>query len=367
MRWGGIFDLDGLQHEVDRLDSLTLEEGFWNNNDQAQRVLRQRASAQEKIEKFRKLTREIQDLGELVDLAASEGDAALVADVHGQLPDLEKGVRGMEIARMLAGPEDGRDAIVTIHPGAGGVDAQDWAEMLLRMYLRWCERHGYQTEMLDQSPGDEAGIKDASFLVKGPNAYGYLRAEGGVHRLIRISPFDANARRHTAFAAVFVVPDLGEDDDSTVEVKTEDLKVDTLRSGGAGGQHVNKTESAVRITHIPTGLIVKCQSERSQHQNRATAMKMLRGMLYEKQRREREAAFEEAYGSDRQDIAFGSQVRTYTLHPYTMVKDERTEHKATNAQNVLDGDLDPFIESYLLAAADKKSKKKPGSETKAEA
>ncbi len=253
---------------------------------------------------------------------------------------------------MLSGSEDGSDAIVTVHPGAGGVDAQDWAEMLVRMYLRWCEQAGFSTEMIDHSPGDEAGIKSVSFVVKGEYAYGYLRAEGGVHRLIRISPFDSNARRHTAFAAVFVVPDL-DDDEGEIEIRDEDLRVDTYRASGAGGQHVNKTESAIRLTHIPTGIVVQCQSERSQHKNRATAMKMLRGRLYEQQRREREAEFEENYGSDKQDIAFGSQVRTYTLNPYTMVKDERTELKVSNAQGVLDGDLDPFIEAYLMMAAER--------------
>ena len=280
----------------------------------------------------------------------------MVEEVSSQLPDIEARVRRLEVERMLAGPEDRSDAIVEIHPGAGGVDAQDWAEMLLRMYLRWCEARGFKTEMIDHQPGDEAGIKDAAFLVKGEYAYGFLRAEGGVHRLIRISPFDANARRHTAFAAVYVVPDL-EDEGGDIEIKTEDLKVDTYRASGAGGQHVNKTESAIRITHMPSGIVVQCQAERSQHKNRATAMKMLRGRLYELARREREAAFEETYGSDRQDIAFGSQVRTYTLQPYTMVKDERSEHKVSNAQAVLDGDLDDFIESYLLMAADRKQAK----------
>jgi peptide chain release factor 2 len=222
--------------------------------------------------------------------------------------------------------------------------------MLMRMYLRWCERKGFKTEVVSLQPGDEAGIKDAAITVSGAHAYGFLRAENGVHRLIRISPFDANARRHTAFAAVFVVPDLGEDDDD-IEIKPEDLKVDTYRSSGAGGQHVNKTESAVRLTHIPTGIVVACQLERSQHKNRSTAMKMLKGRLYEKQRQEREAEFAKNYSNQQLAIAFGSQVRTYTLQPYTMVKDERTDYKKTDANGVLDGDLDEFIEAYLLKAA----------------
>jgi peptide chain release factor 2 len=356
MRWGGIFDIDGLRHEVDRLESLTLREGFWDDNEAAQKILRERAAAQSKVEEIDKLQSELPALLELLDLAQSDGDEDMIAEVADQIPPIEARLRRMEVQRMLAGREDRSDAIVTIHPGAGGVDAQDWAEMLQRMYLRWCERRGFATEIIDHQPGDEAGIKDVSFLVKGAYAYGFLRAEGGVHRLIRISPFDANARRHTAFAAVYVVPDL-EEEETDIEIRPEDLQTDTFRSGGAGGQHVNKTESAIRITHVPSGIIVKCQAERSQHKNRATAMKMLRGLLYEKQRREREAAFEEAYGGDRQDIAFGSQVRTYTLQPYTLVKDERSEHKTGNVQAVLDGDLDDFIEAYLLLAADRRKAK----------
>jgi peptide chain release factor 2 len=288
---------------------------------------------------------------ELLELAEAEKDASMIAEVGTTVSAAEQRVRELELQRMLSGPQDRADAIVSIAPGAGGVDAQDWAEMLMRMYLRWCERKGFKAEIVDQQPGDEAGIKDASFTVSGAHAYGFLRAENGVHRLIRISPFDSNARRHTAFAAVTVVPDLGDDADSEIEIKPEDLKVDTFRSGGAGGQHVNKTESAIRIEHIPSGIIVKCQAERSQHKNRSTAMKMLRGRLFEKQRQEREAEFAKNYSSQQLAIGFGSQVRTYTLQPYTMVKDERTDYKATDANRVLDGDLDEFIEAYLLKAA----------------
>ncbi|MCA9580622.1 MAG: peptide chain release factor 2 [Myxococcales bacterium] len=354
---GRYLDLPTLRHELDRLGDLTSREGFWDDQQGAQKVLRDRATIEDKVNKFDSLDKELRELSELLDMAAAEGDEDLVEEVGAQVPSLAKRTRDLETERMLSGPEDGSDAIVSIHPGAGGTEAQDWAEILMRMYLRWAERRGYTTEMIDHAPGDEAGIKDASFIVKGPYAYGFLRAEGGVHRLIRISPYDASARRHTSFAAVYVVPDLPEDDD-TIEIKPEDLKVDTYRASGAGGQHVNRTESAIRITHLPSGIIVQCQSERSQHKNRSTAMKMLRGHLYEKQRREREEAFEEHYGSDRQDIAFGSQVRTYTLHPYLMVKDERTDHKVSNANAVLDGDLDEFIEVYLLAASDRRAKTK---------
>ncbi len=283
-------------------------------------------------------------------MALAENDQSIVNDVASQLPALEKRVRELELSRMLSGEQDRSDAIVSISPGAGGIDAQDWAEMLMRMYLRWCERKGFKTEIINLQPGDDAGIKDVAFTVSGPYAYGFLRAENGVHRLIRISPFDSNARRHTGFAAVLVTPDLGETSD-VVEIKPEDLKVDTYRSGGAGGQHINKTESAIRLTHLPTGIVVACQSERSQHKNRSTAMKMLAGRLFEKARQEREAAFAKNYTSNQMAISFGSQVRSYTLQPYTLVKDERTEHKVSNAQGVLDGDLDEFIEAYLLKAA----------------
>jgi len=323
-------------------------------------MMRERASAEESVNEFERVDGEAKDLLELLELAVTEGDAGVVADVAAQVPSVEAKVRALELQRMLT-PEDDTDAIVTINPGAGGTEAQDWADILLRMYLRWCERRGFKTELLSKQAGDEAGIKDAAFVVRGPNAYGYLRSENGVHRLIRISPFDTNKRRHTSFAGVSVVPDLGDElTEGEIEIRDEDLEVSTMRSGGAGGQHVNRTESAIRIKHMPTGFTVRCEAERSQHQNRETAMKMLRGLLFEKARREREQAFEEAFLNDRADIAFGSQVRTYTLQPYTMVKDERTDHKVNNAEAVLDGDLDEFIETYLLMNADKKHKKKAG-------
>jgi peptide chain release factor 2 len=303
---------------------------------------------------YDKLTREANDLTELVELAAADNDDALLAEAGEQLPALADGVRKLELTRMLSGSEDKSDAIVTIHPGAGGIDAQDWAEILMRMYLRWCERKGYKTEIVDHQPAEEAGIKGVSFVVSGPNAYGFLRSENGVHRLIRISPFDANARRQTSFAAVYVVPDL-DDDVGEIEIRPEDLKVDTYRASGAGGQHVNKTESAVRFTHLPSGIVVACQQERSQHKNRALAMKMLRGRLYERARQERESAFEKAYGSNKSDIDFGSQIRSYTLAPYTLVKDERTEHKISQVNAVLDGDIDEFIEAYLLMKANRRA------------
>ena len=330
-----------------------MAEGFWDDTERAQALLRERSTAEQTLESLESLDRNLHDFLDLLSMAAQEGDDSMLAEVQEQLPPLEQKLRDMEIARMLSQPADRNDALVTIHPGAGGVDAQDWAEMVLRMYKRWAEHKGYQLEELDYQPGDEAGIKSATILVKGVYAYGRLRAENGVHRLIRISPFDANARRHTAFTAVLVVPDLGDDENDEIEIKPEDLKVDTYRASGAGGQHVNRTESAIRITHIPSGIVVACQAERSQHKNRATAMKMLRGRLFEKQRQEREAAFEEAYGGDKMEIGFGSQVRTYTLAPYRLVKDERTEHKSGNVDAVLDGELDGFIEAYLMRANDR--------------
>lgn len=349
MRWGGIFDVEGLKRRIDSLNNRTLREGFWDDQEAARALLAERASLEHTVETFDRLQKEIAEQTELFELAVTENDASVVEEVRAQLPHTEKQLRDLELARMLAGPEDRSNAIISINPGAGGIDAQDWAEMLMRMYLRFCERKGFSTEVVNLQAGDDAGIKDTSIAVSGPYAYGFLRAESGVHRLIRISPFDTNARRHTGFAAVHVVPDL--DDTVNIEIKPEELRVDRFRASGAGGQHVNRTESAVRLTHLPTGIVVSCQAERSQHKNMATAMKMLRGRLYEKARQEREAEFAKNYESQRLAIDFGSQVRTYTLHPYTMVKDERTDHKATDVHRVLDGDLDEFIEAYLLKLA----------------
>jgi peptide chain release factor 2 len=323
--------------------------------------LRERAGYESTVERFEKLSKEASDLTELLELAAD--DEALLSEVGDTIPALAEGVRNLELMRMLSGTEDRSDAIVSIHPGAGGIDAQDWAEILMRMYLRWCEKKGYKTEVIDHQPAEEAGIKDASFAVRGPNAYGFLRSENGVHRLIRISPFDANARRQTSFAAVFVVPDL-DDDVGEIEIRPEDLRVDTYRSSGAGGQHVNKTESAVRFTHLPSGIVVACQQERSQHKNRALAMKMLRGRLYEKARQEREAAFEKSYGGDKSGIDFGSQIRSYTMAPYTLVKDERTEHKISQVDAVLNGEIDEFIEAYLLMKANRRAAAEAGQDKK---
>jgi peptide chain release factor 2 len=349
-RWGGIFDVEALCRRIDELNALAQQSGFWDDQPKAQKTLSERANLEQTVHRYERLSREASDLGELLQMAVEEHNESLTDELAAQANALGVALRELELERMLSGSEDRADAIVSISPGAGGVDAQDWAEMLMRMYLRWCERKGFKTEVVNLQPGDDAGIKDVAFTVQGAYAYGFLRAENGVHRLIRISPFDSNARRHTGFAAVFVVPNL-EDDIGDIIIKPEDLRVDTYRSGGAGGQHINKTESAIRLTHLPSGIVVACQNERSQHKNRSTAMKMLRGRLYEKARQEREAAFERNYASGKMAISFGSQVRTYTLAPYRLAKDERTEYKTGNVDAVLDGELDAFIEAYLLKAS----------------
>ena len=265
-----------------------------------------------------------------------------------RLPRLAAEIDAMELNQLLGGEHDAGNAIVEIHPGAGGLEAQDWAEMLLRMYLRWCERRGFRAEVLEQQPGEGAGIKSATFTVEGPYAYGYLKAEAGVHRLVRISPFDANARRQTSFASVLVLPDLEEDIE--IEVRDEDLRVDTYRSSGAGGQHVNKTDSAVRLTHLPTGIVVACQNERSQHKNKSMAMKILKARLYELERQKQDEKMAELT-KGKKEIGFGHQIRSYVLHPYRMVKDHRTSAEVGNADAVLDGDLDGFIDAFLRQQA----------------
>jgi len=296
-------------------------------------------------EVWQKLERQRVDVNDLITLADEESDETIAAELQGDLDKLEKGIGDLEFRRMLGHPEDAKNAILTIHPGAGGTESQDWAQMLMRMYLRYIERRGFNSEILDLQDGEEAGIKSVSIEVTGSYAYGYLKAEAGVHRLVRISPFDANKRRHTSFASVFVYPEI----DSAIEINVDekDLRIDTYRSSGAGGQHVNKTSSAIRITHIPTNIVVTCQNERSQHRNKESAMKILLAKLYQMKLEEDEAK-REKLESTKRDIAWGSQIRSYVFHPYNMVKDHRTDYETSDTSSVMDGDLDEFIHAYLM-------------------
>jgi peptide chain release factor 2 len=320
--------------------------GFWDDQDAAARTSAAHARAQRRLEMFRGLE---QDVGELDDLAElAEEDEEIEAELEGQLATIESRLAELEEARLFSGEYDSGDAVVTVHAGAGGTDSQDWAEILLRMYLRWAERRGFDVEMAEASPGEEAGLKSATFIARGENAYGLFAAERGVHRLVRISPFDSSGRRHTSFAQVDVGPLVEEGVE--VEIDDSDLRIDTYRASGAGGQHVNKTDSAVRITHIPTGVVVQCQNERSQMQNRAVAMQLLKSKLIELGERKRSEELAKARGEVK-DVAWGSQIRSYVLHPYTMVKDHRTEHEVGDVQRVLDGDIDSFVRDYLEKTA----------------
>jgi len=298
------------------------------------------------VDSWSSCDQEVEDLLLLCELGEEGEDEATLEEIAGLLPALEQKVGKMEFARMLSGPHDANNAIFSINAGAGGTEAQDWGDMLLRMYLRYCEKKGFRTEITDYQAGDEAGIKGVTFTVEGEYAYGYLRAEMGIHRLVRISPYDSSARRHTSFCSVFAFPELA--DDVEVEINEKDLRVDTYRSSGAGGQHVNKTDSAIRITHLPTGVVVSCQNERSQHKNRATAMKQLKARLYELEMRKKDEEAS-AIAGEKKEIGWGSQIRSYVLHPYRMVKDHRTSYEVGNTDAVLDGDIEAFIEAYLLS------------------
>jgi peptide chain release factor 2 len=327
------------------IDSQMEAPGFWDNPSQNAPLLRQRRDLERRLVTLNRLRADADELAAWKELMVGDEEAVEDdADLERFLVRLKSDLDRLELELKLSGPDDDKNAIVAIHPGAGGTESQDWAEMLLRMYLRWAERDGFEVEMLDRQEGEEAGIKSATFAVRGPYAYGYLSGEAGVHRLVRISPYDFQARRHTSFASVDVYPEI--DDEVKIDIDDKDLRIDTYRSSGAGGQHVNKTESAVRITHLPSGIVVSCQNERSQIKNRAMAMKILRSRLYDREMQKRAAEQAEREGK-KKDISWGSQIRSYVLHPYRMVKDHRTGAEVGDADRVLDGDLDPFIEAWL--------------------
>ena len=341
------FDVPDKDSSIKEMEALSLREDFWNDQEKARDVLKKKTRLDNIVGHWKGLKVTVDDLSELYEMASMEEDEEALTEVSRDLEKLVTAVRNEELRMMLGSEQDPMNAIMSIHAGAGGTEAQDWAEMLLRMYLRWAERRGFKTTIIDFLPGDEAGVKSVTLTMEGEYAYGYAKAEIGIHRLVRISPFDAGARRHTSFASVFVYPEV--DDEIVVEIDENDLRIDTYRSTGAGGQHVNKTDSAVRLTHLPTGIVVQCQNERSQHKNKAMAMKYLKSRLYEMKLKEQNAKLDEVNKS-KKDIAWGSQIRSYVLHPYKMIKDHRTNLEVGNATRVLDGDIDDFIEAYLLSA-----------------
>lgn len=338
------FDVENKEKELKELESKTTENDFWNDTDNSSKILKQINNLKSKVEGFKKLNNELNNLLEMSELLQVEEDEELAKELLKSTYTLEKDIEKLEITTLLSGKYDNNNAILTIHPGAGGTEAQDWAEMLYRMYTRWANANGYEVKELDYLEGDEAGLKSVTFSVNGDYAYGYLKGEMGVHRLVRISPFDAGGRRHTSFASVEVLPEIT--DDIELDINHDDIKMDVYRASGAGGQHINKTSSAVRLTHIPTGIIVACQTERSQFQNRDTAMKMLKSKLLNLKEKEQKDTIDELKGIQ-MDIAWGSQIRSYVFCPYTLVKDHRTNYEVGNVQAVMDGDLNGFIDSYL--------------------
>ena len=342
-----VFDIETKEERLSELEKQVIKEDFWNNPDNARIILKEKTQMEAAIDSWREKNDALNDLKMLVEMAREEDeDEEILREIEKDAEELEKSVRDEELKTMLSEPEDHNNAILVIHSGAGGTEAQDWTEMLMRMYLRWVEKRGFKSTIIDYQPGDEAGVKSVTITLEGEYAYGYAKAEVGIHRLVRISPFDTGGRRHTSFSSVFVYPEV--EDDIVIDINEKDLRIDTYRSTGAGGQHVNKTDSAVRITHIPTGIVVQCQNERSQHKNRAVAMKVLKSRLYEMKLQEQHEKAQEMNKTKKQ-IAFGSQIRSYVLHPYKMVKDHRTNVEVGNVNKVLDGDIDEFIEAYLMS------------------
>lgn len=339
-----LFDFAGLTERLNEINKISEEDGFWDDHEKAQKLLKEKKSIETKIDEYKTLEKDFEDVGILIDLAQEEEDQSMVPEIQNAYEDYKEKFEQLRIKTLLDGEYDGSNAIISIHAGSGGTDAQDWAEMLLRMYIRWSESKKYKVKTLDYQDSDEGGIKSATLLIEGENAYGYLKNEKGVHRIVRISPFDSSGRRHTSFASLDVIPEM--DENITIDINPEDLRIDTFRSSGAGGQHVNKTDSAIRITHIPTNIVVSCQNERSQHQNKETAMKVLAAKLMELAKQEHKANLDELKG-DYSQITWGSQIRSYVFHPYTLVKDHRTNAEVGNVYAVMDGEIDYFINEKL--------------------
>jgi peptide chain release factor 2 len=343
LKFGGIFDLESKIKSIEELKKLTLSENFWNDNESAATTLKKISNIEKDVQMWEDLNQKHGDLEVLIEFM--DAGESTPKEVESELNDFSSLIREQELKLTLGAPEDIENAILTIHPGAGGTESQDWANMLYRLYDRWVEKKGFSQKILDFQPGDEAGIKDVTIEVKGDYAYGLLKAEAGVHRLVRISPFDSNSRRHTSFASVFIYPSVEENIE--IDINPNDLRIDTYRASGAGGQHVNKTDSAIRITHLPSGIVVQCQNERSQHKNKSQAMKVLKARLYKLElEKENESAKELA--SQKKEIGWGSQIRSYVFHPYNMVKDHRTKEETSNIQGVMDGDIDRFIQTFLI-------------------
>lgn len=340
-----IFDIDALRERKAALQQETTAPDFWENQSRAQQTLQKISRLDEQLEKWQKVSEAREELEVMLELATEAEDESMQGELETLLDTYRRSLTQLELQAMLSDEDDEKNAIMTIHPGAGGTESQDWASMLYRMYTRWIERRGWHYKVIDYQPGEEAGLKNVSLEILGNFAFGYAKAEAGIHRLVRISPFDSDARRHTSFASVFVYPEV--DDEIEVEIDPNDLRIDTYRASGAGGQHVNKTDSAVRITHEPSGIVVQCQNERSQHKNKANAMKMLRAKLYQKSREEAQAELD-ALEANKKDISWGNQIRSYVFHPYNKVKDHRTDAETGNVQAVMDGDIDEFVKSYLL-------------------